>query len=76
MADPTRRPSRRGIQGPSATRTPVIGERIPQVAPHEEIARRAFELFLARGGTHGQDLADWFQAEREVLAEIWRGRVA
>lgn len=27
---------------------------------------RAYELFLARGATHGDDLADWFTAEREL----------
>jgi hypothetical protein len=32
----------------------------------EAIARRAFELFLARGGQHGRDLDDWLQAEREL----------
>lgn len=36
---------------------------------HEEIAARAYELFLARGGQHGDDLADWFRAEAEVLHE-------
>ena len=30
------------------------------------IARRAFELFLERGGEHGHDLEDWLVAERQV----------
>lgn len=39
------------------------------VLPIEEtIAKRAHELFLARGGTHGSDLDDWLQAERELKA--------
>ena len=33
----------------------------------EAIARRAYELFLERGGTHGHDIEDWLQAERELL---------
>ena len=33
---------------------------------HEQIARRAYELFLARGGHHGRHEDDWFQAEREL----------
>ena len=33
----------------------------------EAIARRAYELFLERGGGHGHDLDDWLQAERELL---------
>lgn len=32
------------------------------------IAIRAHELYVHRGGHHGQDLADWFEAERQVLA--------
>lgn len=30
------------------------------------VARRAFELFLARGGAHGHDVEDWLAAEREL----------
>jgi hypothetical protein len=33
---------------------------------HEEIARRAYEIFLARGGEDGHDVADWLQAEKEL----------
>jgi DUF2934 family protein len=32
----------------------------------EQIRIRAYELFMARGGCHGNDLADWFMAEREL----------
>jgi hypothetical protein len=32
----------------------------------DQIQRRAYELFMARGGTHGCDWADWFTAEREL----------
>jgi hypothetical protein len=31
-----------------------------------EVQLRAYEIFVARGGSHGQDLADWFTAEREL----------
>lgn len=31
-----------------------------------EIARRAFEMYCARGGGHGRALDDWLQAEREL----------
>lgn len=33
----------------------------------EAIARRAYELFLERGGEDGHDVDDWLQAERELL---------
>jgi hypothetical protein len=36
---------------------------------HAEIARRAFELYQARGGTHGADLNDWLRAEHELRAQ-------
>lgn len=32
----------------------------------EEIERRAYEIYLARGGVNGYDQDDWLQAEREI----------
>ncbi len=32
----------------------------------EQISRRAYEIYLARGGTHGYDIEDWLKAEREL----------
>jgi DUF2934 family protein len=34
----------------------------------ETVRMRAYELFLERGATHGDDLADWFRAEHELRA--------
>lgn len=34
---------------------------------HEEIAKRAYAIFLARGGKHGHDRDDWLQAEYELM---------
>ena len=31
-----------------------------------DVARVAYELFLRRGGVHGHDQEDWFEAERIV----------
>jgi hypothetical protein len=31
-----------------------------------DIAGRAYDLHLARGGEHGYDMEDWLQAEREL----------
>ncbi len=33
---------------------------------HEQIAERAYHIFLARGGRHGHHDDDWQQAEREL----------
>ncbi len=47
---------------------------VPQPAPvavtvsESEIARRAFEVYCARGGQPGRALDDWLQAERELTA--------
>jgi hypothetical protein len=44
--------------------------KMPALAPTtEEIAQRAYEIFLARGEEPGHDLDDWFQAESELLRE-------
>lgn len=37
---------------------------------HRLVARRAYELFSASGFTHGHDLADWLQAESEILKPV------
>lgn len=34
----------------------------------ERIAARAYELYLARGGSDGQDFDDWLAAERELAS--------
>jgi hypothetical protein len=40
-----------------------------RVAPERErIARRAYELYQARGGEAGRDMDDWLKAEREILS--------
>jgi hypothetical protein len=34
---------------------------------HQEIAARAYRIFLERGGAHGHDRDDWLQAEYELM---------
>jgi Protein of unknown function (DUF2934) len=41
---------------------------------HEEIGLRAHQIYIERGGTHGQDIEDWLQAERELIEE--RGKTS
>lgn len=38
----------------------------------EAIAKRAYEKWLARGGRHGDDQRDWYEAERELSARAGR----
>jgi sigma54-dependent transcription regulator len=35
-------------------------------AGQDEVARRAYELYQARGQEPGRELDDWLQAEREI----------
>jgi len=44
----------------------------PEVDTHEEISRRAYELYVERGRENGHDLEDWLQAETEVTAKKTR----
>ena len=39
--------------------------RRPANGAADDIASRAYALYLARGEAHGHDLDDWLQAERE-----------
>jgi len=45
-----------GLSGSSAEPQPTI----------DQIAQRAYEIYQSRGGTDGQDMEDWLQAEREL----------
>ena len=44
----------------------MFGRREPS---GEEIARRAHELYLQRGGNDGKDVEDWVRAEEELSEE-------
>ena len=35
----------------------------------DDVARRAYQLFLARGRVDGHDVQDWLEAERQIEAE-------
>jgi hypothetical protein len=49
-------------QRPTPTPVPARNTLLTQ----EQIARRAYEIFMARGGQPGSAEQDWFQAEREL----------
>lgn len=41
---------------------------------HEKIAKVAYELHLKRGSGHGNDLADWLEAEKMVLSTCGKSK--
>jgi hypothetical protein len=62
-------------KAPSATVAPAIAVKATAATTtakagptREEIARRSYEIFLARGGTDGHDLEDWVKAEHDLGA--------
>lgn len=80
---PRKKPSlsipNKGAPAPAASRSrkkPVTTSTRSQDGPprdppdlHARIADRAHELYTHRGGHHGMDQEDWFEAERQVLDE-------
>jgi hypothetical protein len=53
---------------PQAVRIAPVEIPVAVYPTQSEIARRAYEIYLARGGSHGCDLDDWLQAEQELKA--------
>ena len=37
---------------------------------HDQIANRAFEIYISRGREHCHDVGDWFEAERQLKLEL------
>lgn len=54
-------------------RTPAKPKAVPAapsvMAPSlDDVARRAYEIYLSRNGRPGDPMADWLQAEQELMA--------
>jgi hypothetical protein len=62
------KPNRKRISEIRAASTQVeTGElSVVNSTRHEEIRRRAYEIYLERGEQPGRELDDWLQAEREL----------
>ena len=57
------------IMGERKATKPRVQKRTPLkngIVDTAQIARRAYELFLQRGGVHGRDVEDWLAAEQEL----------
>lgn len=50
----------------ASTAASVPGPVLVASPSHEQIARRAYELWAGRGYTHGNQAHDWWQAETEL----------
>jgi hypothetical protein len=62
------KPNRKRITELHATSTQTKAGEVSRVnsTRHEEIRRRAYEIYLERGEQPGRELDDWLQAEREL----------
>lgn len=63
----TKRPPANAVET-TTTSTVESAAAETRMPSHDEIARRAFELYLARGREHGRAKEDWLEAERELRA--------
>jgi Protein of unknown function (DUF2934) len=63
------KPRRNGCTEPQPTEASGGEERAAGTGGNSaldaEIRRRAYQLYVERGGEHGRDLDDWLQAKRE-----------
>jgi len=52
--------------------TKIYGNQSPRPAgpSPEEIRLRAYEIYVDRGQTEGQELEDWLQAEKELVETL------
>jgi Protein of unknown function (DUF2934) len=62
--------------GPAKPRAQARAPEPSSFPAHDEIARRAYELFVMRGRAEGLQLDDWLQAERELLDRAARRVIA
>ena len=65
-ATQTVEPRRPAIPLPSSSRTPTRDEPQRRIVSEDDVRHRAYELYLERGATPGNDVGDWLQAEREL----------
>ena len=61
----SRRPA---IPLPSSSHTLAQDESQRRTVSENDVRLRAYELYLQRGATPGNDVGDWLQAERELRA--------
>lgn len=73
------RRSQRAIESPRAADVTAAGNRdgtperprLDEPSPsYDEVARRAYQRYEARGCAHGCDQEDWFEAERELRQSV------
>jgi hypothetical protein len=63
----TRKAANSKKKNPAPETTEPISPQVTRPDPtHEDVQRRAYEIYLSQGRTEGRDLDNWLQAEREL----------
>jgi hypothetical protein len=57
------------MPNPPKKKAPTLITSAPPKNLQEQIRRRAYELYDARGRADGRDLEDWFRAESEIMGK-------
>lgn len=60
-------PKTKMMETPPVPQKPQASSNLPSP---EEIALRAYYIYLQRAGALGDEVADWVQAERELMREL------
>ena len=66
MAKPATRKTKRAKAAAPAGEAPTPAPNGSALVTDADIARRAYELYVARGGEPGHDVEDWLRAERDL----------
>jgi len=68
VASPKVEPTRPAIPLPSSSQTLTKDELQRRAVSENDVRLRAYELYLQRGSSPGNDVGDWLEAERELRA--------
>jgi hypothetical protein len=58
--------STRSGNGKTTRKSGAVGKSAPKVVTEEQIRVRAYEIYLAEGGSAGDALGHWLRAEQEL----------
>ena len=70
MAKPANSKSKRSGTAAADGGSPAPGRNGPALVTDADVARRAYDLYLARGCESGHDVEDWLQAERDLRGDV------
>ena len=70
MAKPANRKTKRAEPAATANGSMTSGSNGSAAVTDADVARLAYDLYLARGGEPGHDVEDWLQAERDLRGAV------